>query len=42
MNKNSRRYRFYEMIPGLTAWFFILFPIWGSFVVPKLVAYFVF
>jgi len=41
MNKNTKRYRFYEMIPGLAAWFFILFPIWGSFVVPKLVAYFV-
>jgi len=41
MNKNSRRYRFYEMIPGFFAWFVILFPIWGSFVVPKLVAYFV-
>ena len=41
MNKNTKRYRFYEMIPGLTAWFVILFPIWGSFVVPKLVAYFV-
>ena len=42
MNKNSKRYRFYEMIPGLFAWFVILFPIWGSFVVPKAVAYFVF
>lgn len=42
MNKNSRRYRVYEMIPGLFAWFVILFPIWGSFVVPKAVAYFVF
>jgi hypothetical protein len=41
MNKNTRRYRFYEMIPGIFAWSFILFPIWGSFLVPKLVAYFV-
>ena len=30
------------MIPRLFAWFVILFPIWGSFVVPKAVAYFVF
>jgi len=29
------------MIPGLFAWFIILFPIWGSFIVPKVVAYFV-
>ncbi|MBU1117741.1 hypothetical protein KKD37_02135 [Patescibacteria group bacterium] len=41
MNKNTKRYRFYEMIPGLFAWFIILFPIWGSFIVPKVVAYFV-
>lgn len=42
MNKNTKRYRFYEMIPGFFAWFVILFPVWGSFVVPRLVAYFVF
>ena len=42
MNKNTKRYRFYEMIPGLTAWSVILFPIWGAFVLPKAVAYFVF
>ena len=41
MNKNTKRYRFYEMIPGIFAWFIILFPIWGSFLVPKAVAYFV-
>jgi len=41
MNKNTKRYRFYEMIPGLFAWFVILFPIWGSLIVPKWVAYFV-
>jgi len=41
MNKKSKRYRLYKTIPGLTAWFVILFPIWGSFFLPKLVAYFV-
>ena len=41
MNKKSARYRLYEMIPGLAAWFVILFPVWGSFFLPKLVAYFV-
>lgn len=41
MNKNTKRYRLYEMIPGLFAWSVILFPIWGSFAFPKAVAYFV-
>lgn len=41
MNKKSTRYRLYEMIPGSVAWFVILFPIWGSFILPKTVAYFV-
>lgn len=41
MNKNTKRYRFYEMIPGVFAWFVILFPIWGSFLLPRVVAYFV-
>lgn len=34
-------YRLFEMIPGLFAWITITFPIWGSFLVPRLVAYFV-
>ncbi len=29
------------MIPGFIAWFAILFPIWGAFVIPKVVAFFV-
>lgn len=29
------------MIPGIFAWLSITFPIWGAFLVPKLVAYFV-
>jgi hypothetical protein len=41
MNKSTKRYRFYEMIPGIFAWFVIIFPIWGSILVPKWVAYFV-
>ncbi|HEX8923169.1 MAG TPA: hypothetical protein VF828_00360 [Patescibacteria group bacterium] len=41
MNKSSRRYRLMEMIPGTFAWMTILFPIWGAFLVPKIVAYFV-
>ncbi|MFH1602075.1 MAG: hypothetical protein ABIB61_03915 [Candidatus Shapirobacteria bacterium] len=35
-----RAYRFLEMIPGLLSWSIILFPIWGSFIVPRAVAYF--
>jgi len=33
--------RFLEMVPGLISWNIILFLIWGSFLVPRLVAYFV-
>ncbi|MBU1088592.1 hypothetical protein KKA02_01805 [Patescibacteria group bacterium] len=41
MNKNSKIYRLWEMMPGFFAWLVILFPIVGSFIVPKAVAYFV-
>lgn len=41
MNKNSKRYRFWEMLPGIISWFTILFPIWGAILIPKAVAYFV-
>lgn len=41
MDKNSRRYRLWEMIPGFVAWMVILFPLWGALVVPRAVAYFV-
>lgn len=33
--------RFLEILPGFTSWFLILFPVWGSFVVPELVAYYI-
>lgn len=41
MNKNTKTYRLWEMIPGTFAWTLILFPIWGSILVPRVVAYFV-
>lgn len=41
VDKTTKRYRLWEMIPGVFAWMIILFPIWGAFVVPKAVAYFV-
>ncbi len=33
--------RFLEILPGFVSWSLILFPVWGSFVVPDLVAYYV-
>ena len=30
-----------EIIPGLVSWFLILFPIWGSFFMPLIVAYYI-
>lgn len=29
-----------EMLPGITAWLVILFPLWGALLIPKVVAYF--
>lgn len=36
-----RTQRALEILPGLVSWSLILFPVWGSFVVPTLVAYYV-
>lgn len=41
MRKLALSYRFYEMIPGLLAWTTITFPLWGAFLFPLAVAYFV-
>ena len=41
MKKNGRAYRLLEMVPGIFAWTAITFPIWGAFVFPRVVAYFV-
>jgi len=41
VDKTTKRYRLWEMIPGFFAWTIILFPIWGAFIFPKAVAYFV-
>jgi len=32
--------RILEMLPGMTAWLIILFPLWGAFFIPRIVAYF--
>ena len=37
----NRSQRVLEIIPGLFSWFLILFPFWGSLVVPELVAIYV-
>lgn len=36
-----RTKRFLEILPGAVSWFLILFPVWGSFVIPNLVAYYI-
>jgi cellulose synthase/poly-beta-1,6-N-acetylglucosamine synthase-like glycosyltransferase len=33
--------RILEILPGAFSWFLIIFPLWGSFVVPTLVAYYI-
>lgn len=33
--------RFLEIIPGFISWSLILFPFWGSFIIPEFVAYYV-
>jgi len=33
--------RLLEILPGFFSWSLILFPVWGSFLVPVLVAYFI-
>ncbi len=30
-----------EILPGFTSWFLILFPVWGSLVIPEVVAYYI-
>lgn len=36
-----RTKRALEILPGFVSWFLILFPVWGSFVVPEVVAYYI-
>lgn len=36
-----RTQKFLEILPGCFAWFLISFPVWGSFLCPQLVAYYV-
>lgn len=36
-----RTRRALEILPGFVSWFLILFPVWGSFVMPEIVAYYI-
>jgi hypothetical protein len=38
---NPKLRRFLEFLPGTFSWSLILFPVWGSFLVPTLVAYYI-
>ncbi|MBI5151404.1 MAG: glycosyltransferase family 2 protein [Candidatus Pacebacteria bacterium] len=33
--------RFLEILPGASSWFLILFPVWGSLIIPEIVAYYI-
>ena len=39
-SKRLTTQRFLEMLPGSIAWIMILLPLWGAFLIPKIVAYF--
>lgn len=38
---DKRIHRFLEILPGVFSWSLILFPIWGSFLIPIIVAYYI-
>ena len=39
--KDQRLLRFLEIIPGFVSWSLILFPVWGSLLIPVAVAYYI-
>lgn len=41
VNKSTKFYRFLEILPGFVSWSLILFPVWGSFIIPTAVAYYI-
>jgi hypothetical protein len=41
VNKKTKFYRFLEIMPGFFSWSLILFPVWGSFIIPSIVAYYI-
>src|SRR3989338_4328572 len=36
-----RSQRFLEILPGIFSWSLIIFPLWGSFIFPTVVAYYI-
>lgn len=40
-NNEKKILRFLEILPGTLSWSLIIFPIWGAFLVPTLVAYYI-
>jgi len=41
IKREKKVLRFLEMLPGSLSWFLIIFPIWGSFLAPVAVAYYI-
>jgi len=41
MAKPTKLQRYLEILPGFFSWSLILFPVWGSFVIPTNVAYYI-
>ncbi|NMB56755.1 hypothetical protein GYA19_02340 [Candidatus Beckwithbacteria bacterium] len=41
MNQKTKLIRVLEILPGFVSWFLILFPFWGSFIIPTIVAYYI-
>ncbi len=39
--KPAYLHRFLEILPGTVSWFLILFPVWGSLLIPQAVAYYI-
>ncbi|MFC1727411.1 hypothetical protein ACFL0Y_02705 [Patescibacteria group bacterium] len=41
LEKHEKKFqRMFEILPGTSAWLIILFPLWGAFFIPRIVAYF--
>lgn len=40
-DNNPKLQRYLEILPGFVSWSMILFPVWGSFIIPTIVAYYI-
>ena len=41
INHEKKVIRFLEILPGFISWSLIIFPIWGSLIIPTVVAYYI-